>query len=194
MEIVRDLLNSAQEHVLVDNVLMDREFDSQHILEGIDQRGLQYVVPKRMQTSEQAQAQRLFKCDQDRYVTDRNLLLDNGDRHETTLVYRRRANSERTDYRQYSVFMTNGDPSLLREYGYRWEIESGYKSVKRFMAATTSKNFVLGFFYFAFACLLYSIWRAVDLLVQIDVTGEYKRSPVVTANTVLTLLKQTGIG
>ncbi|WP_227378838.1 transposase [Haladaptatus halobius] len=194
VEIVRDLLDSAQEQVIVDNVLMDREFDSQHILEEIGQRGLRYVVPKRMQTSEKAQAQRLLKWDQDRYVTDRNLRLDNDERHETTLVYRRMADSDRTDYRQYSVFMTNGDPKLLREYSYRWEIESGYKSVKRFMAATTSKNFVLRFFYFAFACLLYSMWRAVDLLVQIDVTGEYKRSPVLTANTVLTLLKQTGIG
>ena len=83
---------------------------------------------------------------------------------------------------------------LMREYAYRWEIESGYKSVKQFMAATTSKNFVLRFFYFAFACLLYSIWRAVDLLVQIDVNGEYERSRIVTANSVLTLLKQTGIG
>lgn len=82
----------------------------------------------------------------------------------------------------------------MREYAYRWEIESGYKSVKRFIAATTSKNFVLRFFYVAFACLLYSIWRAVDLLVQIDVTGKYDRSPIVTANTVLTLLKRTGIG
>ena len=147
-----------------------------------------------MQTSEQAQAQRLLKWDQDRYVTDRTLLLNNGDRHETTLVYRRQDNSERTDYRQYSVFMTNGDPSLLREYSYRWEIESGYKSLKRFMAATTSKNFVLRFFYFAFASLLYSIWRAVGLLVQVELTDEYERSPIVTANTVLTLLKQTGIG
>ena len=194
LEIVRDLLDSAQEQVLVDNVLMDREFDSQHILEEIDQRGLRYVVPKRMQTSEQAQAKRLLRWDKDRYVTDRNLLLDNGDRHETTLVYRRRDNSERTDYRQYSVFMTNGEPCLLREYAYRWEIESGYKSVKRFMGATTSKNFVLRFFYFVFACLLYSIWRAIDLLVQIEVTGEYEQSPIVTANTVLTLLKRTGIG
>ncbi|SEP14377.1 hypothetical protein SAMN04487948_11671 [Halogranum amylolyticum] len=63
------------------------------------------------------------------------------------------------------------------------------------MAATTSKNFVLRFFYFAFACLLYSIWRSVDLLVQVELTGEYDRSPVVTANSVLTLSKkQTGIG
>lgn len=90
--------------------------------------------------------------------------------------------------------MTNGDPTLLREYDYRWEIESGYKSIKRFMAATTSKDFVLRFFYFAFACLLYSIWRAVDLLVQVAVTDEYGHSPIVTAQNTLTLLqKQTGI-
>ncbi len=63
------------------------------------------------------------------------------------------------------------------------------------MATTTSKNFILRLFYFAFACLLYSIWRAVDLLVQIELTGEYNHSPMVTADNTLTLLKkQTGIG
>ena len=63
------------------------------------------------------------------------------------------------------------------------------------MAATTSKHFGLRFFYFAFACLLYSIWRAVDLLVQVELTGGYEHSPVVTADNTLTLLKKaTGIG
>jgi len=72
---------------------------------------------------------------------------------------------------------------------------SGYRSIKRFMAATTSKDFGLRFFYFAFACLLYSIWRAVDLLVQVELTGEYEHSPIVTADNTLTLLKkETGIG
>jgi IS4 transposase len=63
------------------------------------------------------------------------------------------------------------------------------------MAATTSKHFGLRFFYFAFACLLYSIWRAVDLLVQVQLTGEYEHSPIVTADNTLTLVKkETGIG
>jgi len=31
LEIVEDLLDSAEELVHVDNVLMDREFDSQHV-------------------------------------------------------------------------------------------------------------------------------------------------------------------
>ena len=51
------------------------------------------------------------------------------------------------------------------------------------MANITSKDFVLRFFYFAFACLLYSIWRAVDLLIQVTLTNGYGRSPIMTALT-----------
>ncbi|CAP15669.1 transposase [Halobacterium salinarum] len=194
-EIVEDLLNSAEELVHVDNVLMDREFDSQHLLEMISQRGLSYVVPKRMQASEKAQAKRLLQRGQDRYETDRKLHLGKNEWHETTLIYRRKENSEHDDHRQYSVFMSNRGGGFLSEYGHRWEIESGYRSIKRFMAATTSTNFGLRFFYFAFACLLYSIWRAVDLLVQVELTGEYEHAPMVTADNTLTLLKkETGIG
>ena len=110
-------------------------------------------------------------------------------------MYRRKENSDRTDYGQYAVFMTNAHPGGVRECDYRWEIESGYKSIKRFMTATTSKDFVLRFFHFAFACLLYLIWQAVDLLIQLDLTGEYEHSPMVTAENTLALLKkQTGIG
>jgi len=195
LEIVEDLLKSAEDLVHVDNVLMDREFDSQHVLEMLSRRGLSYVVPKRMQTSEKAQAKRLLQRDQDRYETDRKLHLGKNEWHETTLVYRRNEDSEHDDHRQYSVFMTNCGSGHLTEYGYRWEIESGYRSIKRFMAATTSKNFGLRFFYFAFACLLYSIWRAVDLLVQVELTGKYDHAPIVTADNTLTLLKkETGIG
>ena len=51
------------------------------------------------------------------------------------------------------------------------------------------------YFYFAFACLLYSIWRAVDLLVQVELTGEYEHSPIVAADNTLTLLnKETESG
>ncbi|WP_246988977.1 transposase [Halorientalis marina] len=194
-EIVEDLLDSVQDLVHVDNVLMDREFDSQHILEMISQRGLSYVVPKRMQTSEKAQAKRLLQRNQDRYETDRKLHLGKNEWHETTLIYRRKEKSEHDDHWQYSVFMSNRGGGFLSEYGHRWDIESGYRSIKRFMAATTSKDFGLRFFYFAFACLLYSIWRAVDLLVQVKLTGEYEHSPIVTADNTLTLLKkETGIG
>lgn len=91
--------------------------------------------------------------------------------------------------------MSNRGGGFLSEYRYRWEIESGYRSIKRFMAATKSENFGLWFFYFAFTCLLYSIWRVLDLLVQVELTEEYEHAPIVTADNSRTLLKkETGIG
>lgn len=45
---------------------------------------------------------------------------------------------------------------VLSEYGYRWEIETGYRSIKRFLAATMSKSFDLRFFYVALAGLVRS--------------------------------------
>jgi IS4 transposase len=58
------------------------------------------------------------------------------------------------------------------------------------ITATKPKDFGLRFFYFAFACLLYSIWRAVDLLVQVELTGDYQHSPMVTEDNTLTLVKK----
>lgn len=61
-----------------------------------------------MHTSEKAQAKRLLKPDKNRYVTDRGLHLGNDKWLSTTMVYERKENSERTDYGQFAVFMTNG--------------------------------------------------------------------------------------
>ena len=72
-EIVKDVLDSAEDLIHVDSVLMDREFDSQQVLEMISQRGLSYIVSKRMQTSEKAQAKRLLRRNHDRYETDQKL-------------------------------------------------------------------------------------------------------------------------
>ena len=57
--------------------------------------------------------------DQGRYEIDRKLHLGKNEWHETTLIYRRKENSERDDHRQYSAFMTNRGSGHLTEYGYR---------------------------------------------------------------------------
>ncbi|WP_330631241.1 hypothetical protein [Halocatena halophila] len=41
------------------------------------------------------------------------------------------------------------------------------------MAKTTSKDFVLRFFCSEFACLLYSLWRLINYLVQVFFTDTY---------------------
>mgnify|MGYP006290843055 CR=1 FL=1 len=92
-----------------------------------------------------------------------------------------------------AVFRSTARTSI-HEYSYRRVIERGYESIKRSMAATTSKDFGLRSVRFRVRVLLFSSWRAVDLLGQVELTGEYERSPLVTAENTLALLKRTRVG
>jgi len=83
---------------------------------------------------------------------------------------------------------------FTRQYSNRWGIENGYKKTKSFMAKTTSKDQRYRFFNFIFACLLYSLWRLVDLLVKRSL-GDDQSSPRVRGSTFLTIAKQEfGLG
>lgn len=80
---------------------------------------------------------------------------------------------------------------LIRWYRHRWGIENGFKKQKHFMVRTTSTERDYRFFNFAFACVLYNVWRLVDLLVKIAIEGKYTSySPRVDANQFLTVAKQ----
>ncbi len=61
---------------------------------------------------------------------------------------------------------------LIRWYRRRWGIENGFKKQKHFMVRTTSTERDYRFFNFVFACVLYNVWRLVDLLVKLAIDGE----------------------
>lgn len=80
---------------------------------------------------------------------------------------------------------------LIRWYRRRWGIENGFKKQKHFMVRTTSTECDYRFFNFAFACVLYNVWRLVDLLVKLAIDGENRAyEPRVDANQFLTVAKQ----
>nr|WP_323174413.1 transposase [Natrialba sp. PRR66] len=80
---------------------------------------------------------------------------------------------------------------MIRRYRHRWGIENGFKKQKHFMVRTTSTERNYRFFNFAFACVLYNVWRLVDLLVKLAIDGEYSSyAPRVDANQFLTVAKQ----
>jgi putative transposase len=80
---------------------------------------------------------------------------------------------------------------MIHRYRHRWGIENGFKKQKHFMVRTTSTERDYRFFNFAFACVLYNVWRLVDLLVQIAINGEHRSyAPLVDANQFLTVAKQ----
>ncbi|MFC6964321.1 transposase [Halocatena marina] len=80
---------------------------------------------------------------------------------------------------------------LIRWCRHRWGIENGFKKQRHFMVRTTSTERDYRFFNFAFACVLYNVWRLVDLLVKLAIDGENQSyKPRVDANQFLTVAKQ----
>ena len=79
---------------------------------------------------------------------------------------------------------------LIDRYARRWGIENSYKTIKDFLAWTTSKEFVVRFFYFGFAVLLYNMWLLVDLIVQLSLDVEHRYKPRVTAKRFLNLARK----
>jgi putative transposase len=80
--------------------------------------------------------------------------------------------------------------TVVRRYRHRWGIENGYKKLKKFRVRTTSKNHGYRFFNFAFACVLYNVWRIVDLLVKLAIEDDPDYAPRVDANQFLTVAKK----
>lgn len=72
--------------------------------------------------------------------------------------------------------------SLADCYGRRWGIESSYNQIKNvFMARTTSTNYILRFFNFSYAVLLYNLWVLVDSIISICLFGRLIAKHLITA-------------
>jgi hypothetical protein len=65
----------------------------------------------------------------------------------------------------------------IKEYSNRAAIENSYSSIKNAAGWTTSKEFEIRWFHFAFGCIVYNMWLLVDFLVQecIDVIETRKK-------------------
>ena len=100
------------------------------------------------------------------------------------------------------AFMTNEDvkagsevereytKGVINRYCRRRGIENFYKTIKDFLAWTTSKDFTVPLFYFGFAVMLYNMWLLVDLLVQFSLEMEHRYKPRVTAKRLLNLARK----
>lgn len=80
--------------------------------------------------------------------------------------------------------------AFVSRYSNRWGIENGYKKIKQFRCRTTSKDYEYRYFCFAFACVLYNVWRLVDLLVKMAFEDDPDYSPRVSSGQFLELTPQ----
>ena len=54
----------------------------------------------------------------------------------------------------------------IEQYSDRGAIENSYSSIKNAAAWTTSKEFGVRWFHFAFGCMIYNMWLLIDFLTQ----------------------------
>jgi hypothetical protein len=179
---VRRLVRRAKELVPIETVLCDREFDSIQVFQTLSNLNVNYLIPKRVSTSERDVLEQMEEDDQEVAVESASVHVESGS-HPMRLLYVPSTSGEGT-----AVFATNlrvgpeEAESFCQRYNRRWQIESEYKSIKGdFLAKTSSKDYRVRLFYFVFAVLLYNIWRLTDFLLKSGVGGEMDYAPVLTA-------------
>ncbi|NUB93072.1 transposase [Haloterrigena sp. SYSU A121-1] len=180
--VVRRLVKRAQDHVPIETVLCDREFDSQHVFQTLSNLGVNYLIPKRINSTEREVIETMDEDEQEVAVETASVHVEAGS-HQMRFLYVPSTKGDGT-----AVFATNlrvgpeEAETVCRRYSRRWQIENEYKSIKHdFLAKTSSKDYRVRLFYFVFAVLLYNIWRLTDFLLKADVDGPMDYAPVVTA-------------
>jgi hypothetical protein len=180
--VVRQLIRRAKQHVPIETVLCDREFDSKRVFQTLSNLGVNYLIPKRINSTEQEVIETMEADGQAVAVESASVHVETGS-HSMQFLYVPSTKGEGT-----TVFATNlrvgpdEAETFCRRYSRRWQIENEYKSIKGdFLAKTSSKNYRVRLFYFVFAVLLYNIWRLTDFLLKAGVDGEMDYAPVLTA-------------
>jgi hypothetical protein len=180
--VVRRLVKRAQEHVPIETVLCDREFDSQQVYQTLSNLGVNYLIPKRINSTEREVIETMETDGEAVAVETASVHVEAGN-HQMRFLYVPSTKGDGT-----AVFATNlrvgpdEAETVCRRYSRRWQIENEYKSIKHdFLAKTSSKDYKVRLFYFVFAVLLYNIWRLTDFLLKADVDGPMDYAPVVAA-------------
>jgi len=182
--IVRRLVRRASQHVPIETVLCDREFDSKDVFQTLSNLDVNYLIPTRRGPTEEEILEKMTARGEDVAVERARIEVESGS-HGCRFLYVPSSSGEGT-----AVFVTNVDVgpdaavSFCRRYSRRWQIEAEYKSLKNdFLGKTSSKDYRVRLFYFVFAVLLYNIWRMTSFLLQAAVSSveEFEYSPVLTA-------------
>ena len=187
--VVRRLVRCAQEHVPIELVLCDREFDSKAVYQTLSNLDVNYLIPKRIHSSEREAIESMDENRQEVAVESASVHTEQGS-HAMQFLYVPSTKGEGT-----AVFATNlpvgpkEAETFTRRYSRRWQIENEYKSIKNdFLAKTSSKDYRVRLFYFVFAVLLHNIWRLTDFLLKAGVGGEMDYAPVLTAGECIELV------
>jgi DNA-directed RNA polymerase subunit M/transcription elongation factor TFIIS len=191
VEIIRELLTSAQGKTKIDNVILDKGFWDQKIFNLIDELKLNYLIPCKRSPKNK-------KNDID--VTAKNAPIPwyYPDQKLGNTTYNKIVVKKKIKGREVILeYATNKNFSNITEaveytdlYPSRWGVETGFRVKKHaFLPKTTSTNMKVNLFYFLFTVLLYNLWYLADTLVWLNRYKTVGEKRLITANHFRTIFR-----
>ena len=193
-DVARELLSIAEEYVNISMVYADREFHAVDVIKTLTDKSLDYVIPakkdkrrigpmcERFQELKRGYDEpndtplyvkkdypmygRVKGNAQESYVYTNLVVLppdEDDDVHEDGSPQPFITSLDVSDEIALDRRMAK---KQIEEYNDRGAIENSYSSIKEAAAWTTSKEFEVRWFHFAFGCVVYNMWLLVDFLTQ----------------------------
>jgi putative transposase len=162
-EVVADLVEYAKERIEISVVCMDRGFHSREVYSTLDSMGVKYLTPATM-TSRTLWAIRAKEPPKIIPFVVKNQ--NNTKNVQTNLVIVLDDDGERMCYFTNMDIDRMHTRQLNNLYAKRWGIETAFREMKKFRAKTTSKNYVIRWFYFLFSMCLYNLWEYTNMLLS----------------------------
>ncbi len=158
--IVEQLLSYAKSKVRISRVLLDRGFFDAECINMLNKMGLRYIMPAKVNSRDVRKVSRLTAP---RIVPNCAM---KGCRFNLVVT-----GVQGEKYYFATNIPTRSDDLIFAFrikdlYRRRWQIESGYRTKKyAFLPKTTSKNYVVRYFYFMMSVILYNYWVIADISV-----------------------------
>ena len=128
--VVRRLVRRTQEHVPIEMVLCDREFDSKAVYQTLSNLDVNYLIPKRIHGGEREAIQTMDENGQGVAVESASVHVEQGS-HAMQFLYVPPTKGEGIAVFATDLSVGAGEAeAFCRRYSRRWQIENEYKSIK----------------------------------------------------------------
>ena len=189
VEGVKQLVNEAQERLIVRDVFMDRGFSQVLYIQALHETGANFVIRARRNSKTKKMWENV---DEDGINIEHDVTMSRSRApYESTTVTRVVTPPKEGSGDEYFTYITNrtltkrSAQRIAKSYERRWGIETSFRVVLDFLPRTASMDFALRMFYFSFATLFYNMWVLVNLLVREALGIPEAETPPVTAKMLL---------
>lgn len=198
-ELVDRLLEQAKQHVDINKVFADREFDSYEVRHAIDQHDQFYVLGKKKQAeADKVSIHKTIEHDAADVSVEHGTLTYDGETHDVSFVHLPKdtaKDKEKYIEGDYAIFTVNAHISpdraigLTGQYRDRWMIENEYKTIKKhFLPTSASSDYRNRFLYFVIGVLTYNVWRLANFVLRDEVDVNLGEDPPILAGEIVEIV------